>query len=42
MRANKIVVMEEGKIKEMGSHRELLAKKDSLYRHFWDLQIKLD
>ncbi|KKU16126.1 MAG: ABC transporter, ATP-binding protein [Candidatus Woesebacteria bacterium GW2011_GWC2_45_9] len=42
MRADKIVVMEEGKIKEMGSHRELLAKKDSLYRHFWDLQIKLD
>ena len=42
MRADKIVVMDEGKIKETGSHRELLAKKESLYRHFWDLQIKLD
>ena len=42
MRADKIVVMEEGRIKEMGSHKELLAKKESLYRHFWDLQIKLD
>lgn len=42
MRADKIVVMEKGKIKEVGSHRELLAKPDSLYKHFWNLQIKLD
>jgi len=42
MRADKIVVMEKGKIKEIGSHGELLSKKESLYRHFWNLQIKLD
>ena len=42
MRAEKIVVMEKGKIKEVGSHKELLAKEDSLYKHFWNLQIKLD
>ena len=42
MRADKIVVMEHGKIKEIGNHESLLKKKDSLYRHFWDLQIKLD
>ena len=42
MRADKIVVMEKGKIIEIGSHRELLSKKESLYRHFWNLQIKLD
>ena len=42
MRADKIVVMEEGKIKEVGSHKELLSKPDSLYSHFWNLQIKLD
>lgn len=42
MRADKIVVMGEGRIKEVGSHRELLAKKDSLYKRFWDLQISLD
>lgn len=41
-KADKIVVMEEGRIKEMGSHQELLKNKDSLYKHFWDLQIKLD
>ena len=41
-RADRIVVMEEGKIKEVGTHSELLKNKDSLYKHFWDLQIKLD
>lgn len=41
-KADKIVVMEEGRIKEIGSHKELLKNKDSLYKHFWDLQIKLD
>ncbi len=41
-KADKIVVMEEGRIKEVGSHKELLKNKDSLYKHFWDLQIKLD
>ncbi len=42
MRADKIVVMEHGKIKEAGTHEGLLKKKDSLYSHFWNLQIKLD
>jgi ABC-type multidrug transport system fused ATPase/permease subunit len=39
MRADKIVVMEKGKIVEMGSHQELINKKDSLYKHFWNLQL---
>jgi len=42
MRADKIVVMEHGKIRETGTHEGLLKKKDSLYSHFWNLQIKLD
>lgn len=42
MRADKIVVMEDGRIKETGTHEGLLADKDSLYSHFWNLQIKLD
>ncbi len=42
MRADKIVVMEYGKIKEAGTHEELLKNKESLYSHFWNLQIKLD
>jgi len=42
MRADKIVVMENGKVKETGTHEGLLKRKDSLYSHFWNLQIKLD
>lgn len=42
MRADKIVVMEKGKIKEVGTHESLLKDKNSLYSHFWNLQIKLD
>jgi len=38
MRADKIVVMENGRIMETGSHKELLLKKDGLYKHFWQLQ----
>ena len=37
--ADKIVVLEDGKIKEVGSHRALIAKKGGLYKHFWDLQV---
>jgi ATP-binding cassette, subfamily B, heavy metal transporter len=40
MRADKIVVMEDGQIKEIGSHRSLLRNPQSLYRHFWNLQLK--
>ncbi|MFH1561178.1 MAG: ABC transporter ATP-binding protein [Patescibacteria group bacterium] len=41
-KAEKIVVMENGEIKEVGSHRQLLAKKDGLYAHFWQLQSSTD
>lgn len=37
-RADKIVVMENGKIAEEGSHKSLLTKKNGMYKHFWDLQ----
>lgn len=39
-RAEKIVVMEKGTIKEIGSHRQLLNDPNSLYSHFWQLQMQ--
>ena len=42
MRAKKIVVMDEGKIVEVGTHTELLKNENSLYKKFWELQIKMD
>ena len=35
--ANQILVMEQGKIAERGTHRELLAK-NGIYAHMWTLQ----
>ncbi|MEK7526520.1 MAG: ABC transporter ATP-binding protein, partial [Patescibacteria group bacterium] len=38
-RADKIVVMEKGTVVEAGTHNELLKNVNSLYSHFWKLQI---
>ncbi|MFH1840584.1 MAG: ABC transporter ATP-binding protein [Candidatus Shapirobacteria bacterium] len=38
VKAEKIVVMKDGEFAEMGSHRSLLAQKNSLYAGFWRLQ----
>lgn len=38
IKAEKIVVMEKGEIKEVGSHRQLLTNENSLYSKFWRLQ----
>lgn len=38
VRAEKIVVMKHGRIKEVGSHYQLLKDPDSLYSRFWRLQ----
>lgn len=42
MRADKIVVLENGRIAEIGSHNALLNKKKSLYKYFWGLQMVVD
>ncbi len=39
MRADKIVVMNQGKIAEMGTHEDLLNNKVGIYKHLWDLQV---
>jgi ATP-binding cassette subfamily B protein len=40
MKADKIIVMNKGKIEEIGTHGELINKKESLYKHLWNLQTK--
>ncbi len=37
--ADIIIVMENGRIKEQGSHRELLAQ-NGLYTHLWNIQLQ--
>ncbi|MBS3172513.1 ABC transporter ATP-binding protein [Candidatus Woesearchaeota archaeon] len=38
MKADMIIVVEKGRIKEIGSHQELLRNRNGLYRKLWNLQ----
>ncbi|KKR56403.1 MAG: ABC transporter ATP-binding protein [Candidatus Uhrbacteria bacterium GW2011_GWE2_40_58] len=38
MKMDQIVVMEQGKVVDVGSHKQLLRKKKSLYRKLWEIQ----
>lgn len=40
--ADKILVFEEGCVREEGSHTELLSRPNSLYKQLWDIQENLD
>jgi len=39
MKADKIVVMDKGKVKEIGTHKILIKNKNSLYRRYWKIQV---
>ena len=39
-RADKIVVLEGGRIVQTGKHEELIADRDGLYNYLWNLQTK--
>ncbi len=41
VRVDKIVVIDDGQVVEMGSHRELLNKKEGLYKRLWQMQSGL-
>lgn len=38
--ADKLIVIEQGKVAEQGTHNELLAKKDGVYNKLYTLQIE--
>lgn len=40
--ANKIIVMDKGKIVEMGSHNELLLKTNGYYKNLYDAQFAVE
>lgn len=40
MRADKIIVLEKGRIKETGIHSELISKKRGIYKLLWSLQTE--
>ena len=39
--ADEIVVIEGGRVREMGQHTELLQEDGSLYKRLYDLQFRL-
>jgi ABC-type multidrug transport system fused ATPase/permease subunit len=38
MRADRIIVLDQGRLVDMGTHEELLAKPGSIYAKLWRLQ----
>jgi len=39
--ADKIIVLEKGKIAEMGNHNKLMKNPEGIYRNFWELQTAI-
>ena len=38
--ADKLIVIEHGKVAEEGTHRELLSKEDGVYHKLYTLQLE--
>jgi ATP-binding cassette subfamily B protein len=42
MVADLIVVLDKGKIVQMGTHEELITQMDGMYRRIYDIQTRID
>ena len=42
MIADLILVLDKGKVVQMGTHRELVKQKDGIYRQIYDIQTRID
>ncbi|MGR9117113.1 MAG: ATP-binding cassette domain-containing protein [Gammaproteobacteria bacterium] len=42
MNADLILVLDKGKVVQMGTHKELVAQKDGIYRKIYDIQTRID
>jgi len=40
--ADRLVVIDAGKVAEIGTHEELLAKEDGIYRKLVDMQMEIN
>lgn len=40
--ADQIIVLEKGKIAELGTHEELMQNPEGIYRNFWELQSAIE
>ena len=42
MSADLILVLDKGEVLQMGTHKELVAQKDGMYREIYDIQTRID
>ncbi len=42
MDADLILVLDKGKVIQLGSHEELMAHEDGIYRQIYDIQTRID
>jgi len=42
MIADLILVLDKGEVIQMGTHEELLAQSDGMYRRIYDIQTRID